>query len=313
MLQTTIVGVLLYFLVRDFSRNWQNVARYDWRFDIPRLVVSLAGLCAVLASMIPIWRVILRLMGHDLPMGKAWRIWFISNLGKYVPGKVWQVTGMVLMCEREGIPKRVTAVSVILAQALSTLSGIGIFGIYILLAGRRINPAWGYSAGALAVAGFLAVHPRALEWVINLALRVLKREPINVAFTFGQLLRITGLYSLSWCGYGLALYLFMTSLAPLPASLVWVIIPIHAAAYTAGLLVLLVPGGIGVREGILATFLGFHVPQAVAIPSAWLSRIWFTGGELLCLAVAVGVGGRRRHPRVGDPAEQDRDRAPEIP
>lgn len=306
-LQTIVIGTLLWFVIRDFSRNWQNVAGYDWRFDVPRLVVSLAGLFGVLASMVPIWRLILGLMGHRLPMGTAWRIWFVSNLGKYVPGKIWQVTGMVLMCERAGVPKRVTAVSVVLAQALSTLSGLGIFGAYILVAGGQIGHMWGYSAGGLAVAGILVLHPRVLEWAINLALRAARREPIRVGFTFWQLLKITGLYLLSWCGYGLALYLFMTSLAPLPPSLVWVIIPIHAAAYTAGLLVLLVPGGIGVRESILALFLGFHLPQAVAISSAWLSRIWFTVGELVCLAIAGGVG---RPGRPADPAEHEGDMAP---
>lgn len=289
-LQVAILGIILYYFFQDFSRNWQKVAGYDWRFDIPRLILSLLALCAVLGAMIPIWKAILRRMGYDLPMGKAWRIWFISNLGRYVPGKVWQVTGMVYMCEKEGIPKRVTAVSVILAQSLSTLSAAGLFGLYIALEGGRIDPVWTYSVGVLLIAGGVVVHPWVLERVINLALRLFKRDPIRVEFTFGQLLYITGLYTLSWCGYGLALYIFISSLALVPPSLMWAVIPIHAAAYTAGFLVLLMPGGIGVRESFLAVFLSYHLPEAVATPSAWLSRLWFMAAEILCLAAAAGVG-----------------------
>jgi uncharacterized membrane protein YbhN (UPF0104 family) len=289
--QVAVLGVILYFLFQNLRQNWQEVAGYEWRFDIPRLGLSLLALCAVLGAMIPIWRVILRRMGRDLPMGKAWRIWFISNLGKYVPGKVWQVTGMVYLCEKEGIPGRITAVSVVLAQALSTLSAAGLFGLYAVLeGGRRIDPAWAYSAGGLLIAGGAAVHPRVLERALNFALRSLKRDPIRVPFTFGQLLRITGLYALSWCGYGLALYVFISSLAPISPGLIWALIPIHAMAYTAGLLAPLMPGGLVVREGFLIAFLGYHLPAAVATSSAWLSRLWFTAAEILCLAVAAGVG-----------------------
>jgi uncharacterized membrane protein YbhN (UPF0104 family) len=289
-LQVAVLGVILYFLLQNLRHNWQEVAESEWRFDVPRLTLSLLALCAVMGAMIPIWRAILRRMGHDLPMGKAWRIWFISNLGRYVPGKVWQVTGMVYMCEKEGIPKRVTAVSVILAQALSTLSAAGLFGLYVILEGRRIDPVWTYSIGGLLIAGGVAVHPRVLERALNLTLRFLRREPVRIAFTFSQLLYITGFYALSWCGYGLALYVFISSLAPVSAGLAWALIPIHAMAYTAGLLALLAPGGLGVREGALTFFLSLHLPQALAALSALLSRVWFTVAELLCLAVAAGVG-----------------------
>ncbi|OGG52237.1 MAG: hypothetical protein A3F84_04020 [Candidatus Handelsmanbacteria bacterium RIFCSPLOWO2_12_FULL_64_10] len=290
-LQVAVLGVILYYLFRDLSRNWQEVTRYSWRFDIPRLALATLMLCAVLGAMTPIWGAILRRMGYDLPIRKAWRIWFISNLGRYVPGKVWQVTGMAYLCEREGIPKRVTAVSVVLGQALSTLSAAGLFGLYVVLeGGRHIDPAWAYSTGGLLIVGGLAVHPRVLERLINFILRLLKRDPVRIELTFGQLLYITGLYTLSWCGYGLSLYVFIFSLTPISLRLVWALIPIHALAYTAGLLVLVMPGGLGVRESFLAEFLSHHLPEAVATPSAWLSRLWFTAAEILCLAVAAGVG-----------------------
>ena len=289
-LQVVVLGGIFYFLFRDLSRNWHEVPRNEWRFDLLRLTLSLFLLCAILAAMVPIWRAILRRMGHDLTMRKAWRIWFLSNLGKYVPGKVWQVTGMVYMCEKEGIPKRVTAVSVILAQALSTLSAAGLFGLYIGFEGGRLEPVWTYAVGVSIAVGLAAIHPRVLEKVINSALRLLKRDPVRIDLTFRQLFYFTGLYTLTWCGYGLSLYIFISSLAPTPPGLVWALIPIHAMAYTAGLLTLVAPGGLGVREGSLILFLGFHLPSSVATLSAWLSRIWFTAAEILCLAVAAGVG-----------------------
>lgn len=304
-LQVAGLGAILYFLFQNLRRNWQEVARYEWRFDVPRLTLSVLMLCVVLGAMIPIWRAILRRMSYDLPMGKAWRIWFISNLGRYVPGKVWQVLGMAYLCEKEGIPKRVTAVSVMLAQALSTLSAAGLFGLYIALEGHRIDPAWTYSVIVMLVAGVAAIHPWVLERLINFVLRALRRDPIRIEVTFGQLLYITGLYTLSWCGYGLSLYVFISSLTSISPRLIGVLIPIHAMAYTAGLLALLAPGGLVVREGLLALFLGYHLPTAVATPSALLSRLWFTVAEILCLAVSAGVGrDRLKNPTAETPGHQ---------
>ncbi len=70
-LQAVVLIVIFYFLFRDLRRNWQEVVQYDWRFDIPRLILSLLALCVVLGAMVPIWRAILRRMGHDLPVGEV--------------------------------------------------------------------------------------------------------------------------------------------------------------------------------------------------------------------------------------------------
>ena len=296
-LQVAVPGAAIYFLLQSLIRNWREVAGYTWRFDIPRLGLSFVVLCLVLGAMTPIWRTILRRLGYDLPVGRAWRIWFVSNLGRYVPGKVWQVLGMVYLCEREGIPKRVTAVSVVLAQALSTLAAVGLFGVYVLVQGRGIHPAFPYLIGIGLAGGGVLIHPRVLQGGINWILRFLGKEGIVLGVTFGQLVRITGLYALSWCGYGAALYLFISSLAPISTSLIWAVIPIFAIAYTAGLLVLLAPGGLGVREGLLALFLSHHMPAALATPSALSARIWFTLAELVCLAIAAALRGGRTDSR----------------
>src|ERR1035437_4249229 len=40
--------------------------------------------------------------GGHLSWGSAARIWFISNLGRYVPGKVWQIGAMGAMAQQAG-------------------------------------------------------------------------------------------------------------------------------------------------------------------------------------------------------------------
>ncbi|MHB1477889.1 MAG: UPF0104 family protein, partial [Coriobacteriia bacterium] len=67
-----------------------------------------------------------------------------------------------------------------------------------------------------------------------------------------------------------------------------------AAASIGGLLVLFAPGGIGVREAILAGLLAPSYPLAVAVAAGVAARLWSTAVELL----ASGVSALMTHRRV---------------
>jgi glycosyltransferase 2 family protein len=59
-----------------------------------------------------------------------------------------------------------------------------------------------------------------------------------------------------------------------------------AAAYLVGYLFVIVPAGIGVREGAMLLLLQQAMPQAgAAIVISVLSRVWFTAAELVPLAL----------------------------
>ena len=60
----------------------------------------------------------------------------------------------------------------------------------------------------------------------------------------------------------------------------------YALAWTLGLATLVSPGGLGVREGVLAALLSGLLPGGMAVVAALASRLWLTGVELLCAAAA---------------------------
>ncbi len=68
---------------------------------------------------------------------------------------------------------------------------------------------------------------------------------------------------------------------------------VYAAASVFGLLVLFVPGGIGVREAALTALLMPTLGPAAAGTIGLTSRLWSTVVELGLAAVAVAATGRR--------------------
>ena len=64
-------------------------------------------------------------------------------------------------------------------------------------------------------------------------------------------------------------------------SLVIVFSGILAASWLGGYLSIIVPGGFGVREGLLSLLLNIYLPLPIAVFIALLSRIWMVGSEVL--------------------------------
>jgi hypothetical protein len=71
---------------RDY-RHTALVIHPDWRY------IALSGIVvlATYALLIEVWRRILGEWHATISFADAARIWCVSNLGKYVPGKVWQI------------------------------------------------------------------------------------------------------------------------------------------------------------------------------------------------------------------------------
>src|SRR5690606_31586594 len=103
------------------------------------------------------WRRLAVGWGEDLRWPLAGRIWMLSSFGKYIPGKVWAMAGMVTLSERHGKSGKVTLAAAIVMQALGVGAGLAVASVTI---GPLIRQ-WNENAGTAmllmgaAVAGLL--------------------------------------------------------------------------------------------------------------------------------------------------------------
>src|SRR5947199_10307622 len=72
------------------------------------------------------WRRILAGWSQRLPFGPAARTWSVANLGRYVPGKVWSVAGLVVLAQQAGVAPGPAAASAFVIQAVSLGSGVAV-------------------------------------------------------------------------------------------------------------------------------------------------------------------------------------------
>jgi len=284
-LQALLIAVIFYFLARNLYVNWNKIVEYDWNinyyFLASSLVLSIVGAFLIALG----WNLILRVLGGRLGYKRALRIFFITDLAKYVPGKVWTMVGKVYLCAKEGIPIAKTSASVVIQPLIQVIAGIMMFLISL--------PFWTKTSGfmsklylflPLIPIGLILLHPAIMTKILNFVLTRLKQKPIELNIKYRDILLILLLWCGLWILTGVASYFLIISIYSFPISQLPVVIGIFSIA---GISQFLTPSGIGVLEGVLTVLLGLYVPVHIAIFIALLARVWKTVTELVCVAIAV--------------------------
>jgi uncharacterized membrane protein YbhN (UPF0104 family) len=275
------VVAALAFLGLLVRSQWSELRTYDWEIEPGWALLALIVLEAAWLFELDTWRTILAGLGGRLPFGRAAEIWYLSNIIRYLPGNVWQFLGMAEMAAEDGVPRVSTFTSIVLHQAISTAAGLSLAAVYFAVTDQaewaaRLRPVlW------LVPLGLLLLQPRLLEAVINRMLAAVKRPPIQVTLTWGQVWVLLLRYVIVWLLLGLAFAALVRSLTLVSwADAPW-LIATWVTAYTAGYLSLLTPSGLGVREGVMALLLGQLLPVSVAVVISIVARLWMVAGELL--------------------------------
>ena len=265
---------------------------FNWKFDYALLIVSFVLQLIALFWLVKIWQRMLRHTGSTVSYLKLFKVWFFTNLGKYLPGKVWQFLGMIYMLEKEGVPKQSSFSTGVLAQAFSVIAGLLVSVIFLGadLYARFFSQKPGLMlAGVVLCVAILVVlcYPKTLETIVNWGLRILKKEKISLDISIKDVIIYILSYSLSWLLFGLAFLIFVKAMTKADFKMYFTLTGAFAFSLNIGFLALFTPGGIGVREGILVFLLSSLFPLPVSTLISLLSRLWITVGELLCFLMAV--------------------------
>jgi hypothetical protein len=283
---------ILFFLGRMLYQTWNDLAASEFRFefDLWRLGASLVLLVVGRAFAVEAWRRILILLGESFSFAFGARVWFLSNLTRYVPGNIWQVATMMAMVEQCGVSKTNALLSQVIYTALA-LSIAGLLGLVFifsqpdLLAGILPFQFAAY-VPAMTALGFLAIIigfalPVTNRCLVALTARFTRRELAASPPTFTRGL-VPPLFSmLMWVTNGLAFFLFIAAITPTPVEQLPAFIAMNAGAYWIGYVSFVTPSGLGFRESALALMLATFFPTPVAVALSLVTRLWSTAGEIL--------------------------------
>lgn len=293
--QWILAIVIVLFAVRALRGQWSNAAARlqslhpDWIW----IIAATGIVMATYLLLIETWRRTVIGSGQTLTFSDAARIWFVSNLGKYVPGKIWSIAAMTMMARESSVSGGVAAGSSVMIQLVTIVAGIGV----VMVTGAQAvdHPVIAVIAAVLIVFA-LALAPRALPIVGRLATSLTGRE-MNLPRMRASLVWMAVINSvISWVAYGVAFQFFVRGIIGSAAGATTSYIAVYAASYIIGFLALFAPGGAVVRESAIVTgMVRFALSgQADALAIAVTSRLWLTVTELVPGLAYMAIGRRTR-------------------
>ena len=273
-----------------------------------RLAAVLAGLLASALC----WRALLADLGTPLGVRAGLGVFFLGQLGKYVPGSVFAVAAQMELGRTYGAPRSRVATAGLLFLGVLVASGLLVAAAVLPLTSPAALASYAWVLLLLPL-GVVALAPPVLTRLVARLLRLLRREPLDRPLTVRGVGAAVGWALVMWAAYGLHLWLLVRTQDTGPALLLST--GAYALAWTAGLLVVAAPAGAGVREVALVAALAPALDRGGALAVAVLSRVLMTLGDLVWGAVGAvlhhtGRGAVKTPRRSADTARAPLDRSP---
>lgn len=285
LLLLSFVFLFYYLLRQDFIIP---VIRAPWLLACSFLFLFAGFLASTLS-----WKVALKSHGFPITMREAVTSHGLSVFAKYIPGKVWVILGRAGYISRDKGDLKNRAYVSFKEQLIYLWAGFLISSIpTVAFYGIR----WISGLVLLVIGGlslFLFVE-RAHRLATGAIKKITHRELEVPLVRFSGSWPMIGSVLLIWACWTGGFYAFMLALNGEVTPVMMFAFPLSVCF---GLLAIILPGGIGLREGIIVGYLvlaGLGVEPSTTI--SFLNRIWFIGGELFIFLLATGLRIARKKP-----------------
>lgn len=276
-----IVAAVGYAVVSQWSEVTAAIGEMHWISIVLAFLMVLLGSAAALMS----WRILLAEEGHPLRFIDASRIFFIGQLGKYLPGSVWSIVVQMELGTRLNVPRARTFTTTLCWTGLSLASALTVGVIGLPLLGADTTIIW-VLVPLLPIA-LVCSHPVVLTKLVDKFLVLIRKPPLPHVFTWRGVRGAFGWLLVTWLCYGTQLWLLANSLGT-PGLLGFVrCLSGFALALGAGIVFIVAPSGAGAREALIVAALAGVMSQGEALGVAVVSRMLFTVADIALAGIAA--------------------------
>ncbi|CAN5502988.1 lysylphosphatidylglycerol synthase transmembrane domain-containing protein [soil metagenome] len=245
-------------------------------------LILLSGVVFLVAHgvLVVTWRTVLSCWDEHLPFWSAARVWSVSNLGRYVPGKIWQIGAMGAMARELQVSPLAASGSALLGTLVNIAAGF----VVALVSGRALLLAQLPEAVRsvaivliLGAAASLLALPMMMPRLAQFAGRVTGRTVQATLPLRAMVYSLVG-NVIAWLVYGAAFEIFVAGVLGRATGVYPAYLAAYTSSYLIGYIFLFAPAGVGFRETAMLELLQFaglaSHPEAALVTLT--SRIWLT-------------------------------------
>jgi len=287
--QTIISRFLKFFLLILVLSSWiillksnfSGISQYllNVQFRIPYILASWITIMSVYLFVgTTSWWYILLGFGEPITWINASKVQLASNLGKYIPGYFWQYFARAWMLKKNSISLKISGFAIVYELFITLWIGICLALIFVK---REYLPGFfpyiTVQPFSIILGAILLVIPMLVMFITPVFfVRFGLEEKKLRYFVFSY-----GLITLGWFLMSFALWLQGAAFENISMNAYGMYIFTNSSAFVLGILVVIVPNGLGVREGVIALILGGFRSMPFGIIIATLSRLLISASEII--------------------------------
>ena len=279
------LGYCFRLLINNFSISQFQDMDFRWGLLLISIVLAVFHFFGLSIS----WHALTKVFDCSLPLKQSLPIWSVTFFGRYIPGKVPYLMGRIMAYQSCGANLGSVTFVAILDNLFHIYIGTFVACITLLF----LQPLAGFwkigLLGAVALQSIIILNPHICRFVLSKIAKIksLKLDESKHNITFIKLLKIFFIYLSSYLPLAFGLFLLVRSFAFIPFDNIGFLIGSMAFGVVFGIIAIITPSGLGVREGFFAWLLRYFVAPELAAIISLAARIWLTTAELLYLLITI--------------------------
>ncbi|MCG8411194.1 MAG: flippase-like domain-containing protein [Bacteroidales bacterium] len=213
------------------------------------------------------------IVSHGLPI-----------FSKYIPGRIWTILSRAALIKKENNNIKLLSFISLKEQLIYLCLGFFI-SIYPVYKTEQLK-AYCLVIALVSFLGFVFLFSIKAQKIIEYLFEKILKKKIQIPkISFSEFFRLAWIILCYWSAWSIGFYFLLKSVLGFTSIYFALAFPLSVSF---GLIAIIFPGGIGVRESIISLFLianGTTPEKAVAI--AILTRIWFIIGEITIFLISV--------------------------
>jgi glycosyltransferase 2 family protein len=288
------IAAFVAFIAYAVAKRGSDVRDYAGRLSLRAAGLSMAAVLGAIWCSFLCWKAVLADFGSRVPVSGGMRIFFMGQLGKYLPGKLWPILTQMRLGDEYRVPRRASGAAAGVFMLLVLGTGLVLAAVTVpFLGGQAFGRYW-WTLAVLPPA-LAAMHPVILNRGLGLALRLAKREPMPRPLTVRGIATAAFWCLPMWALFGVHTWALALDLGSANALDLYLrSTGVFAASWSIGFVLGVLPAGAGPREAAFILLFGATLPTAQATVIALVSRLLITVGDVAWGVLAL-VGVRKPH------------------
>lgn len=232
------------------------------------------------------WKSVLLICGSAQPIGRAESQLFVSQIGKYIPGNFAHIFGRLSLAFSDGVGGAVAGAAMVLEVGILLTTGMLISGGIILVSPDLVSQLTAslprHADSVLPILGGLMTFAG-----LVLGQFIIRRSAGQNMPTLIQFCLPWAFHTFNFALLGMSLWCVTAAIAPETPVPVLHCIAVFTIAWIAGFLAPGVPGGVGIRDGIIALGLELFVGHGSGLGIAVAHRTVSILGDVVVLGLGL--------------------------